>query len=359
MKKVNGRCLAAVAASILALAGCTEKPRVLRLHNWFDYISPQLIAAFERQYDCVVEVSTFDSNEDMILKMREDGCESYDLIVPSSYVVSQMAQMNLIVPIDHARCPSVKRNIDPNCLYAVPEDRELRYGVPYAISSSGLLYATNRIPVGVDVNTWALLGNPALRGRVTLLDDMREVIGAALMSLGYSVNSENEREINAAVEQVLKWIPNVNHWATEDYKSDIRSGQSWLGQAYGPNSLQLILGNDEMPPRPDIAITHPKEGFVTSCEVMVVSSGCKDVDLAYAFIDFLYSNAEAVRANMRYIYCEMPMVPALVGLDPEFRKLLELSPEERGRTQVLKGFYGRSAVEVLYERAWERIVRER
>ena len=357
--RAKGRCLAVVAASVLVLAGCSEEPRVLRLHNWFDYISPQLIAAFEKQYGCVVEVSTFDSNEDMILKMREDGCENYDLIVPSSYVVSQMAKMNLIVPVDHVRCPSVKRNVDRDCLYAVPEDSELRYGVPYAISSSGLLYATNRIPGGVDVNTWALLGNPALKGRVTLLDDMREVIGAALMFLGHSVNSEDEREINAAAEQVLKWSPNVNHWATEDYKTDMQSGQSWLGQAYGPNSLQLILGRDGMAPRPDIAITRPKEGFVSSCEVIVISSGCKNADLAYAFIDFLYSNAEAARENMEYIYCAMPVVPALERLDQKFRKLVELSPEERGRAQVLKGFDDKPEVLALYEKAWARIVRER
>ena len=357
--RARGLCLAAVASSVLALAGCTEKPRVLRLHNWFDYISPQLIAAFERQYDCVVEVSTFDSNEDMILKMQEDGCESYDLIVPSSYVVSQMAKMNLIVPIDHARCPSVRRNIDPDCLYAVPEDREFRYGVPYAISSSGLLYATNRIPAGVDVSTWALFGNPAFKGRITLLDDMREVIGAALMFLGHSVNSEDEREISAAAEQVLKWIPNVKQWSTDDYKFDIQSGEAWLGLTYGPNSLQVILGNDEMPPRPDLAIARPKEGFLTSCEVIVISSGCKNADLAYAFIDFLYSNAEAVRKNMEYIYCAMPVVPALRGLDPEFRKLVELSPEERENTQILRGFDDKPAVQALYEKAWERIVRSR
>ena len=329
------------------LSGCDSNSRVLRIYTWFEYTAPEMITAFERKYNCSVQISTFDTNEDMIAKLRETGSGDYDIIVPSSYFIRQMIKEGMIVPIDHTKCSSVKRNFDRDCLYAVPEDGELRYGIPYAIASSGLLYATNRIPDGVAVNTWSLLGNPAFKGRVTLLDDMREVIGAALMYLGHSVNSMDEREINAAAEQVLKWVPNVNHWATEDYKMDIQSGQSWLGLAYGPNSLQLILGDGQTPPRSDIAIVHPKEGFVTSCEVMVISSGCRDMDLAYAFIDFLYSSPEEVRKNMKYIYCAMPVVSALQGLDPEFRKLVELSPEERENTQILKGFDDRLEVQAL------------
>lgn len=353
------RLAVATALGALLLAGCTEKPRVLRLCIWLDDFSPRVIEAFERKYGCVVRLETFDSNEAMVERLRTEGPDCCDLIEPSSYIVGQLAQEGLIVPIDHTKCPSVKRNFCWDYVKTIPEDSELKYAVPYNISASGLLYATNRIPKGVGVDSWAVLGNPMFRGRIALLDDMREVIGAGLMSLGHSVNSESAAEIDAAVDQVLKWIPNVDHWDSEDSQCAVADGRVWAALVYSGLAIPFVRGKESLSAHPDLAFAYPREGFVLSCEEFAVTVGCKEPGLAHAFLEFLYADPEIGCDYMNFRCTLLPSMPAIGILDPEFRKLVEPLPEILARGQVLKGFGEKPDTQALYERAWERIVRER
>ena len=359
MKKVKGRCLAAVAASILALVGCTGKPRVLRLYIWQDDVAPQVVEAFERKYGCIVKAEFYDSNEAMIERLRTDGPGCCDLIEPSGFMIGQLVQEGLIVPLDHAKCPSVKQNFQREFAKVVPGDPELEYAVPYNISSSGFIYATNCIPKGIDVDTWAIMGNPAFKGRIALLDDMREVISGGLIFLGYSANSEDEKAIEAAVEQTLKWLPNIDHWDSDGSQKAVGDGRIWLAHAYSGWALPFILGTMDGVRHPGLAFAHPREGFVISCEELAVTSGCKNPDLAHAFLEFLYAEAKNGRDFMNYGCTLMPCRPAIESLDPEFRKLVEPTPEDLARGQVLKGFNGKLEVQALYEKAWERIVKAR
>lgn len=352
------RFAAAMAVGALLMSGCTEKPRVLRLYTWFEYTSPEVVSAFERKHDCTVEIRTFDTNEEMITKLRDEGCGAYDLIVPSAYLVRQMANEGMIAPIDHTKCPSVKRNFLQEYAKMVPDDSELKYSVPYGISCSRLMYATNRIPAGVAVDSWAVLGNPALKGHVFLLNDMREILGLALMYRGYSANSEDAGEIAAAADQVLAWAPNVAQWDSDDSLFSKGGDAIWLWHTYGDTANQMI--SEEGPVAlSGMAISSPKEGSVFSCEVMAVSFGCRNADLAYAFIEFLYADAGIGRAHMSYNGCLLPCAPALEDLSPRMRELVVPSAEVLARGQVLNGFDGKPEVQALYERAWERIVRER
>ena len=349
----------ALAALALALAGCEEKPKVLRLYSWIEFVSPEIVDAFEKRYGCTVEIQTFDSNEAMIEHLRTEGTECCDIIFPTGYIVSQMRKDGLIIPIDHAKCPSVRRNFCRDYVSSIPEDPDLEYSVPFSISSTGFFYSTNSIPKGVDVATWSVLGNPALKGRISLVDDMREVIGMGLMALGSSVNSENAGEIDAAVDLVLGLIPNIDHWDSEDYRFEVPSGRIWIGHGYSSSSFQTIVGDQPDSPRKDLAFAYPREGYIVSCDGMVVSSGCRDRDLAFAFIEFLYADPEIGRKSMRHICGILPSVPALAALEPEFREMIVPPPAVRDRGQVLRGFYEKPQVQALYDRGWERIVTAR
>ena len=356
----KGHWLAAVAASVLALAGCSEKPRVLRVYNWFEYTAPDVVSAFERKYNCTVEIVTFDTNEEMITKLRDDGCGAYDLIVPSTYCVRQMAKEGMIVPVDHTKCPSVKKNFLSEYSKMLPEDPEFCYSVPYGISRSGLMYATNRMPAGVAVDSWAVLGNPALKGHIFMVDDMREILGLALIYRGCSANSEDAGEIAAAADQILAWAPNVGLW--DSYDSMLEKGGDaiclWL--TYGDMANYVMFGKGaESFPDTGMALADPKEGSIFSCEVLTVSSGCRDADLAHAFIEFLYGDAEIGRAHMTFNGCLLPSAPALEKISPKFRELVVPSPEVLSRGHILKGFDSKPEVQALYERAWERVVKSR
>ena len=194
MKRVLTICLAACLFAC-CLAGCGKNSRSLHIYTWSDYIAPEVIAEFEKANDCKVVVDTFDSNETMYAKLKAGGT-GYDIITPSSYLVELMAREGLVSKLDHAKLPNVKANFDPSFANQVI-DPSFTFSVPYAVTYTGFCYAKDRMPEGADVESWSILCNDALKSKITLLDDIREVIGAGLMSLGYSVNSTNPAEIDA------------------------------------------------------------------------------------------------------------------------------------------------------------------
>ena len=226
---MNLKPLAVMAASAALLAGCGKQSRTLHLYTWSDYISPDVVAEFEKSHDCKVVVDTFDSNETMYAKLKAGG-SGYDVITPSSYLVPLMAKEGLVAELDQARIATVKQNFDQSFASQVL-DPSFAYSVPYAVTYTGFMYAKDKLPKGTDIETWKVLENPAFKGKVTLMDDIREVIGAGLMSLGYSLNSRNPAEIEAAVNEVLKWKPNIRKFDAESYKTEVPSGATWIGHA--------------------------------------------------------------------------------------------------------------------------------
>jgi len=326
----------------------------LHVYTWSDYIAPDVLASFERALGVKVIVDTFDSNEAMYAKLKA-GATGYDIMMPSSYQVAQMAKDGLIEKLDHAKIPNVRKNFDRS-FEAQIIDPTFAYNVPYAVTYTGFMYRKDRVPEGADVASWAILGNPAYRGRVTLLDDIREVIGAGLMYLGHSVNSTDPKEIDAAVGQVLKWKAGLRKFDSESYKTEVANGSSWLGHGYSTDATQVIVGDEEAgeAPREDVGFALPKEGYSIAFDEMVVAKGAPRRDLAYAFINYVY-DGDVAKANMEYICGPNPVKPAIDALDPDYRALIVLDDETIRRGQVLKGFDGNPGVMELYNKAWDRI----
>ena len=369
--------VSAVAAAAVAVAGCTQSESVdlspcalaaaessgitpesakggeLHIYTWSDYLAPELIVGFEKALGVKVVVDTFDSNEAMYAKLKAGGT-GYDLMTPSAYQIPQMAREGMIDKIDHSKCPNVKKNFDPSFANQVV-DPEFVYSVPYSVTYTGFMYDKSKIPEGVDVESWKILENPAMKGRVTLLDDIREVIGGGLMALGYSINSTNPAEIDAAVTEALKWRHNARKFDAESYKTEVAAGSIWIGHGYSTDAAQVIVGDEEegMEPRDDIGFALPKEGFTISFDEMVVAKDAKRKDLAYAFINFIYEG-EASKVNMEYLCGPNPVKPGIDLLDDETRNIVLLDPEVLKRGQILKSIDDPKVME-LYNKAWDRI----
>ena len=369
--------VSAVAAAAVVVAGCTQSESVdlspcalaaaessgitpesakggeLHIYTWSDYLAPELIMGFEKALGVRVVVDTFDSNEAMYAKLKAGGT-GYDLMTPSAYQIPQMAREGMIDKIDHSKCPNVKKNFDPSFVNQVV-DPEFIYSVPYSVTYTGFMYDKSKIPEGVDVESWKILENPAMKGRVTLLDDIREVIGGGLMALGYSINSTNPVEIDAAVTEALKWRHNARKFDAESYKTEVAAGSIWIGHGYSTDAAQVIVGDEEegMEPRDDIGFALPKEGFTISFDEMVIAKDAKRKDLAYAFINFIYEG-EAAKANMEYLCGPNPVKPGIELLDEETRNIVLLDPEVLKRGQILKSIDDPKVME-LYNKAWDRI----
>ena len=332
----------------------SAKGAELHIYTWSDYIAPDVIRGFEEGLGCTVVVDTFDSNENMYAKLKAGGT-GYDIIMPSSYQISTMAREKMIVALDHDRIPNVMTNFDKSFSGQIL-DPEFTFNVPYAVTYTGFLYQKDKVPEGADVNSWSILTNAAFKGRATLLDDIREDIGGALMSLGYSINATDPAQIDAAVEQILKWRANVRKFDSESYKTEVPSGATYIGQGYSTDAAQVILGDEEegFPPRPDLAFALPREGYSACFDEMVIAAGAPRPDLAYAFINYVYSGVVAA-ANMDYLCGPTPVASGIALLDEDYRKLIVLDPETLARGQVLRGFDDQPEVMELYNKAWDRI----
>ena len=356
---MNMRSIAVIALSVGILAGCghlktasNAKPE-LHIYTWTDYIAPNVVEKFEQKFNCSVVIDTFDSNESMYAKVKA-GATGYDIITPSSYLIDLMAKEGMIDMLDHSKLPNVRKNFDRSFAAQII-DPTFTYNVPYAVTYTGFCYAKDKIPSEAKVNSWAILNSKGLEGRISLLDDQREVIGAALMYLGYSINSKKPSEIDEAVELILKWKKNVGKFDAESYKSEIATGAIVLGQGYSTDVTQLIVGNKEkgIKPRPDIGFALPHEGFTIAFDEMVIPSTSKQKELAYKFMNFIYEPSIA-KENMEYICGSNPVAPAIDALDADYRKLIVLDASTLKRGQLLMGFDNPEVME-LYTKAWNRI----
>lgn len=326
----------------------------LHIYTWSDYIAPDVLASFEKALGVKVVVDTFDSNEAMYAKLKAGGT-GYDIIMPSSYQIAMMAKEGMIDEIDHAKCPNVKKNFDVGFTSQIL-DPTFKYNVPYAVTYTGFMYDKSKIPEGADVNSWAILGNPALKGRISLLDDIREVIGGGLMYLGYSINSTNPAEIEKAVEQVLKWRANIRKFDSESYKTEVPSGATWVGHGYSTDTTQVLVGDEEAgaPARDDLGFALPKEGYTIAFDEMVIAKDAKRKDLAYAFMNYIY-DGDVAAVNMDYIQGPNPVKPGIEQLDAGLRDIIILKPEQLAKGQVLRNLDDQPAVMELYNKTWDKI----
>ncbi len=337
--------LATLTLATAALTGCGPKKPTLHLYTWSDYLDPELVTAFETANGCRVKIDTFDSNETMYAKVQA-GSGGYDIIFPSSYQVSLMAQNNMLLPLDKSLLPNVATHFAQSYTRVILNP-EMTYNVPYAVTFTGIAYRKDKT-AGIEIASWTCFDNPAFKGRSSLLNDFRETIGAALKSLGYSLNSTRPEELQKACDVVLRWKKNIAKFDNEQYKTGIASGEFVLGHGYSGDIAQVMLEDPK-----NIGFAFPKEGFTAACDEMVIPKTAKEVALAHAFINFLYDPDNACK-NIQYICAPMPNTQGIAKLPEEYRSNPAILPPEEtlAKAEVLKDL---GAANALYSKIWDTI----
>lgn len=329
--------------SSLFLLGCGKKQQTLHLYNWADYMDPELVAAFEEQFDCRVILDTFDSNESMLAKL-EAGASGYDIAFPTAYMVEIMQAKGMLLPIDHAQIPNLK-NIDADYLKNNALDKQMAYSVPYMIGSTGIAYRTDR--VSDFTPSWAMFDRPDLKGRTTLLNDIRETLGSALLYLGYSANSTNPAELAEAAAIVKRWKTNIAKFDAEAYKPGIASGEFVLVHGYSGDILQVIEEQE------NVAWAYPKEGFLIGCDNFVILKDAPNPSLAHAFINFLHEAANAAK-NTEFVYylCPNSASYPLVSEDVRANEAVFIPKDAMAKAQIIKDL---GPATELWEKTWDEI----
>ncbi|WP_367873401.1 PotD/PotF family extracellular solute-binding protein [Luteolibacter sp. Populi] len=281
--------------------------KTLTVFTWADYLSTEAKQSFEKANSCTVLVDTFDSNESMLAKL-ESGASGYDILMPSSYAVQALKRKGMIQALDHSKIPNLK-NMDAKYL-AIAPDAKMEVSVPYLMAPTCLCYLASKVPNATE--SWAMLDRAELKGRVTLLDDMREVLGAALKLLGHSLNSTDPAQIAAARDVAIGWKKNIAKFESEQYKTGIASGEFFLVQGYASDLIQASSENQDM------RIFVPKEGTAFSCDDMCIPKTAKNAELAHAFINHL-TEPEVAARNMEEIGSRSPNSAAYPHLSEDFR----------------------------------------
>lgn len=344
MKRRHFLQTAAAAAATTALPSCAKASArpTLTIFTWADYLSDDARASFETTNNCKVVIDTFDSNEAMIAKL-EGGATGYDLLVPSSYAVRALAEKNLLQPLDHAKIPNLA-GIDPDYL-AKALDPRMEVSVPYMMAPTCLAYLKSKVPNPEP--SWAMFARADLKGRVTLLDDMREVLGAALITLGHSINTTDPAHLDAAAGVAIGWKRNIAKFENERSKTGIASGEFVLVHGYAGD---LITVRDE---NSDIQIAIPREGAVFSCDDLCIPRSAAHPDLAHAFINHV-SAPDTCAENMEWIGYRAPNAKAYPILSEDFRANEVLFPpaEVFAKCEPI-GYLGDALP--LFAKAWDKV----
>jgi spermidine/putrescine-binding protein len=287
-----------------------KTPRTLYYFTWSDYVDPDTIAEFERSAGVTVVVDTFSSNEELLAKLQS-GADGYDVTVPSDYMVSIMVHQGLLAELDLNKIPNVRMVTDR--LQRLPFDPENRHSIPYLWGTVGIGYDSAVIPSPPD--SWAVLWDPQYKGRISMLNDQREVLGAALRSMGQSLNTRDPAIIGQAKDKLLAQKALVKTYTSENYDQLLASGEVVLAHGWGGAVARAMVE------RPSVKFIVPREGGTIWSDCLVVLKHSKNKELAMRFINFLLDREVAARTTTRVLFASSnreakPLVKAQVRENP-------------------------------------------
>ena len=248
----------------------------LNIYIWSNYLPESVIAEFERRYNAKVNVELYDSNEALLARLQSGGV-SYDIIVPSDYMVTVLRAQDLLEEIDRDRVTNFS-NLDPDfvALYFDPLNQ---FSIPYMWGTTGIAYRKDK--VADTVESWSVMWDSRYKDRLSMLDDVRETFGAALKSLGKSLNSTDEAEIEQAAQLLARQKPLVKAYDSGGFDQLLLSGDAWIAQAYSGQIAKAMAEN------PSIGYVIPKEGCTMFVDNLCIPRAAKNRELAHEFINYV------------------------------------------------------------------------
>ena len=265
---------------------------------WTDYLVPDVNAEFERETGAQVVEANFSSNEELRAKLQA-GALGYDLVCPTDYMIAQLVRDGLLLELDLAKIPNVQHLSER--FRAPPYDPQHRHSVPYQWGVTGIGF--RKSDVSDAPTSWdALFGPESLEkygGRISMLNDVRETLGAALIWRGKSPNSRDEAEIRAAGEALLAQKPHLAKYDSDTFGDSLVARETVIAHGWG-GTFSNAQTED-----PEIAFVVPREGTLAYVDNWAIPRGARHKDLAERFIDFLHRPEIAARVvnERRYASC--------------------------------------------------------
>ncbi|OKH19476.1 ABC transporter substrate-binding protein [Hydrococcus rivularis NIES-593] len=261
-----------------------DKEQVLNIYNWTDYLAPDAIAQFEKQYSAKINYDVFDNNEALYSKLKA-GNPGYDVVFPSDYMVAILIADGLLEKLNKDKLPNLanieKKFLDP------PFDPGNQYSIPYHWGTMGIGY--NIKATGGEIDSWGAMFDPKYKGRVAWLDDMRPTLAAALIYLGYDPNTTQPEEIVKAKDLLVKHKDMVVAFGPGTCRDLLNQGEADLASDWNGDTAKVAAEN------PNLRYVAPKEGTILWADALVIPKGAPHRELAEKFLNFMLEPETAAK----------------------------------------------------------------
>lgn len=249
--------------------------RELSIYNWSDYVAPETIPDFEREFGVAVTYDVYESNEEMLAKLLV-GAGGYDLVFPSGYATSVLIALGLARPIERALVPNVG-NVAP-LFRGLAFDPRNRHSVPWQWGVTGIAWRTDRVAEAP--TSWATFLDPRHAGRMTMMDDGRDVIGAWLRYRGHSLNATDPAALAGARADAIAAKRHLKAYLSAPVKGQVVAGDVWIAQMWNGEAAQVRAE------QPAVGFAVPREGSTIWLDSLVIPARGPHPRAAHAFIDY-------------------------------------------------------------------------
>jgi spermidine/putrescine-binding protein len=346
-----------ILALVVSMAGCgagngggeQELVEELHIYNWSEYIDPEIYEDFEQEFGVKVIEDTFASNEDLLAKLQA-GATGYDIIVPSDYMVAIMVELDLLAEINYDNIPNFE-NIDETFLNP-PYDPDNKYSVPYQWGTTGIGYNADLFEEAPD--SWAYLFDPEMAapyaGRMSMLNDSRESIGAALKYLGYSINSTDEQELEEAKQLLIQQKEWVSAYDSDGFEDLLASGEVDIGHGWSGDYFAAAEEAEQ------VWYIIPQEGGVIWTDNLCIPKSAPSQYTAEVFINYLLQPEVGAQIT-NYTWFGSPNKASEEFIDAEILEepAIYPPPEVMDKLEFIRDVGEATAI---YDRIWTEIKAE-
>ena len=279
--------------------------QTLRIYNAGEYIGENIISNFEERTGARVVLELFDSNEQMYIKIANG--ESYDMLIPSDYMIQRLIEENLVQPLDQDLLDCMDLLVDD--VKNLPYDPGNVYSVPYFWGTVGIVYDTTKVSEEeLQEKGFDIFLDEKYCGDIYLYDSERDSFMMALKALGYSMNTDNEEELQEAYDWLVQCVETMDpEIVTDEIIDNMAQGRKALGIVYSGDASYIMSENEDM------GFFMPEEGTNIWCDAMVIPSNAKNIELAHEFMNYI-SDYEGAYDNSDYVGYTSPNIEVMEEL---------------------------------------------
>lgn len=289
-------CVLALIAGLFAMQGGGEgrpfEGQTLYIYNWGEYTGENIIADFEEETGASIVMDNFDSNEQMYIKVANQ--EVYDLLVPSDYMIQRLIEEDLLQKLDKSKLDCMDKLSD--AVKGLPYDPGNDYSVPYFWGTVGIVYDKTKVDIeDLEREGYNIFLDEKYKGDVYLYDSERDSFMMALKALGYSMNTEDEQELQEAYEWLVQCVQTMDtEIVTDEIIDNMAQGRKALGLIYSGDATYVMAENENM------GFFMPEGGTNLWSDAMVIPKNAQNPELAHAFINYA-SDYDGAYDNSSYV----------------------------------------------------------